>query len=833
MNGIETPRTKSKDNGLTWCFAASLILAGVFALGVTQLKADYIYEANQDLYDLQTNSAGSTGLGSNDDSVSGAFDLGFTFTFYGNDYTQARMATNGCLHFNLTGSYCGDYTPDPLPQYTNTLFVFWTDLIKDNGSAMRAKAFDDYTIFGWYKMREYNRANSDNSIEVWLYPNNTYEFRYGELDIISHDVLIGEQGSSSQIYTYHFFDECNTGTTNIVGTCVNYDWNSSSNAVNTLLEDGGSLYADGTNQSLCATAPLTSVNCAGYAAAYLTQQCALNSLHSESCTGYAAAYLTQQCNITQLYSQDCPSYWSAYDDQQCEDDPQYSPSCAGYTTEASVAYYVEEEQFDYGYEENYGYEDEYGIDDDPYADMYFTDAEWYEIDLQEFGQEQVNEWYGTDVSFNDDGWIEWDSSPLETWEELDQQMDVYDEFVETYEYIEDVYLVSYDEFDPTPLPFDSSEELIEDFIFHETVLVEDYEDLETYIEFETVEELDEWYEEELAQIEEEEVFEEELVAEIEEILEEPEEEFVEEVFEEEAVEEIFEEIEEERLAEAEEEIEEEREALVAEEEEEEKKGGITAAQLNVVASTIQAASNSVSGTTAGTTARTGGWGSTSSGSSTSGYGGSSSVSGSAGNTTTSAVASSASGGGFSTSSSPSISDQIQTAQVQTNTVLSLNQDMSSTSGMGGSTQTISNVSVVVTPLPGLDASSQVVMADVQVTDMQGEIDTAIGGVMTASEADQIADQIIAANIKEQQEEGQATQEETGQYGDESTLVAFLGYVPGFDAYREATIPQAETWYESRAIYADASISDNIDAFYGLARTSLNTMQSLINQQPNL
>ena len=33
------------------------------------------------------------------------------------------------------------------------------------------------------------------------------------------------------------------------------------------------------------------------------------------------------------------------------------------------------------------------------------------------------------------------------------------------------------------------------------------------------------------------------------------------------------------------------------------------------------------------------------------------------------------------------------------------------------------------------------MADVQVTDMQGEIDTAVGGVMTASEADQIADQI--------------------------------------------------------------------------------------------
>ena len=826
MNGMKTLPTNPLGTHMVKSWGLGIALGFLLGIITPIAKADYIYEANQDLYDLQTNSAGSTGLGSNDDSVSGAFDLGFTFTFYGNDYTQARMATNGCLHFNLTGSYCGDYTPDPLPQYTNTLFPFWTDLIKDGGSAMRAKAFDDYTIFGWYKMREYNRANSDNSIEVWLYPNNTYEYRYGELDIISHDVLIGEQGSTSQIYTYHFFDECNTGTTNVSGTCVSYDWNSSSNAVNTLLEDGGSLYGDGTNQSLCATTPLTSVNCAGYAVAYLAQQCALNSLYDEDCTGYAAAYLTQQCNITQLYSQECPSYWSAYDDQQCEDDPQYSPSCAGYSSEASVAYYIEEEQFDYGYENDYGYEEEqwesdYWIDDDPYADMYFTDAEWYEIDLQEFGQTQVDEWYGTDVAFNNEGWIEWDSSPLDTWEELDYQMDVYDEFVETYEYTEEVYLVSYDEFEPTSLPFDTTEELIEDFIFHETVLVEDYEDLDTYIEFETIEELDEWYEEELAQTEEEEVFEEELIVEIEEEAVEEE-----EVFEEEAVEEI----EEERLAEAEEEI-----------LEEEKKGGITATQLNVVASTIQTASNSVAGTTAGTTVRTGGWGSSTGGTTSSssvnygsgGGSGSSVVSNTAGNTTTTAVATSASGGGFSTSSSPSISDQIQTAQVQTNTVLSLSQDMSSTSGMGGSTQTVSNVSVVVTPLPGLDASSQVVMADVQVTDMQGEIDTAIGGVMTASEADQIADQIIAANIKEQQEEGQTTQEETGKYGDESTLVAFLGYVPGFDAYREASIPKQETWYEPRAIYADASISDNIDAFYGLARTSLNTMQSLINQQPNL
>jgi hypothetical protein len=211
------------------------------------LSASYIYESNQNLFDL-TNQTGTTNLNSGDDQLSAAFNLDNSFTFYGNTYDSARMATNGCLHFGLgTGNvnynnYCGDYTPDPLPQYTNTLFPFWTDLIRDNQSKMLAKNFSDKAVFGWYDMKEYNR-NSDNSFEVVLWNNNTFEFRYGALDIIQHDVLIGEQGSTSQYYQYLFHDECNTGTTNVAGTCVNTNWNGT--ASNTLLENGGSLYGVG------------------------------------------------------------------------------------------------------------------------------------------------------------------------------------------------------------------------------------------------------------------------------------------------------------------------------------------------------------------------------------------------------------------------------------------------------------------------------------------------------------------------------------------------------------------------------------------------------------
>ena len=165
------------------CYA----IACLFSLNAS---STYIYEANQALINL-TNQSGTTNLNAGDDQVSGAFNLGFTFDFYGQEFTQSRISTNGCLHFKTSGAYCNDYTPDPLTsQFTYTLVPFWTDLIRDSGSSMLAKSFDDKTVFGWYNMREYNRA-SDNSFEVILWRDDNFEFRYGALDVINHDVLIG------------------------------------------------------------------------------------------------------------------------------------------------------------------------------------------------------------------------------------------------------------------------------------------------------------------------------------------------------------------------------------------------------------------------------------------------------------------------------------------------------------------------------------------------------------------------------------------------------------------------------------------------------------------
>ena len=56
-----------------------------------------------------------------------------------------------------------------------------------------------------------------------------------------------------------------------------------------------------------------------------------------------------------------------------------------------------------------------------------TDADWYELDIEQFGQEQVDEWYGEEVAFTEEGNIEYGAvNEEEYWTAIDDGMDVYD-----------------------------------------------------------------------------------------------------------------------------------------------------------------------------------------------------------------------------------------------------------------------------------------------------------------------------------------------------------------------------------------------------------------------
>jgi len=92
---------------------------------------------------------------------------------------------------------------------------------------------------------------------------------------------------------------------------------------------------------------------------------------------------------------------------------------------------------------------------------------------------------------------------------------------------------------------------------------------------------------------------------------------------------------------------------------------------------------------------------------------------------------------------------------------------------------------------------------------------------------------VAQNIEDQQEQLEEQQQITGEYGDEAQLIAYMGFVPGFDDYSQVTLADAVDWYEPEAIYANVSIPDNNSAFIGLYGDSLTGMKNLMSGQPNL
>ena len=625
--------------------------------------SNFIYENNQPLIDLR-NESSVTNLNSGDDQTSAMFAIGFNFNFYGQTFTEARMATNGCLHFLSNGTTCNDYTPDPLPYATYTMYPFWTDLIS---GTMKAKAFNDKTVFGWYDKKEYNRTSSNN-FEVILWHNSSFEYRYGALDINRHDVLIGHQGNVSETYEYLFHDECNTGSTNVSGVCITTDWNNT--LFNSTLENGGSLYSD-------------QVVSGGY---------------------------VDPCIDNPLYSNMCAGYWEAYDDEQCDLDPQYAPFCAGYRFEQDVGYFVFEEEFDYGISQeiNMGYEEP--------LDIFYNDV--YTIDDR-------------------------------------QNIFVQEDY---FEHEEILFTTVFEE----PLPFELHplpeivpfEELLQVQIYDEIIIREIIETQEEM--FMPFQELEEFFEEE--RVAEEELIEEEIYQE----------------------EEIFDMVEPER-----EELVAEREEIIIEETIEvvspiTERSTVRISALSVVSDTMNTAKNSISGTNSGSSVHATG--------NTINSGGVSSIGFDTGLNLT----------GLTSSVDQFTSGSIDTSE---SSVATTNTAVNITTSSGNQTETNVNTSLATSD--------------------------------TKSEADQIADEILAENIASAQQDSIEEQKSTGQYGEEDVIISYINYNPAFNNYKKVFIPNKEDWYAVKSIYLDNKINDNNLAYYKLNSTNLNSLVKLKQLQPNL
>ena len=837
---------------------------------------DYIYESGQPLIDLY-NQAGTTNLNAGDDQWSSSVTLGNTWNRWGKSWDKARMSTNGCVNFvgrsdGANSSNCNDYTPQSLPYRNYTLYPFWTDLIRGQSnvsgcnntwcsSKMLFKAFDDYVVFGWYYMKEYNRSSS-NSFEVILWNNDTYDYRYRELDIQNHDVLIGEQGANNETKTYLFYNDGQDRYNTLDAFLAGYGGPD--------IENGGSLYSEGlTFEQQCQADPLFNSQCTGYDAAYFTQQCNADALYDDQCPGYADAYFTQQCDLDALYDENCSGYAVAYFDLQCNLDPLYDEQCPGYWQELAFqeslegdddmtnddGMYSDEELDMYGYDEDfeamqqgYGSEEElYGYEDFSQGDMgdefvevfmldeelftnemdglygegwqEFTDEEWYEIDVEEFGQEQVDDWYGEDVEFNDDGMIEWEM-PEEQYmpDDLVAQLDP----TEIFE-LDQGGVVIFTEEEWTP----NEEEEI--FLRSEDIELTEEEFMDIIEDIETVEELQEFIGEIVI----------EETVEIEELVND---EALEELINEEELEELIED--EPELIEEPEEVIEETEEVVEEEASHSSsgpsRGSMVVAKLKKELGSVASSSVQVDD---GSGSAQGG----DSGSSQGSYSGSSSGNISSGGQS----ASSSTGSTF-------IQEQVEqtTGQVSIDVEVSdvvdagpavsafevaeqqqedtSQQEMTFDSGsdsFGGGDMDFSN---------RFDDALSTGQSIGQFLSNEapdfGKFDVAPPSVQesrTTKAVESLADRLGKENAQEQLQAQFEANQEAGGFEDQTIAVAVIGYNPDIQQYLgKDQLQDQEYWYQVKALYTDAKIDDNKFNFYMMAGKTEKKLKEMIDSQYN-
>lgn len=261
------------------------------------------------------NTTGATHLYMGDDSGQNV-PLGFTFPYWGQNFTNSWMYSNGIVSFvngSIPGAGCCsglDLSTLRDTQYNYMIAPMWTDLIDTTGQSTWYKRTADSMIYGWYGTKEYGTNNS-NSFEVDINSSGAFNVRYGNAYITNHYVTSGFTGdlSRGQWFQYRYGLGMNIPTTNP----VSYGTSSPLGGVDP-----------------CTIDPLSSPSCPGYQAAYTTQQCTISALYDPTCPGYQVAYFNQQCSINPLYNSACPGYPQAYHDLQCSINPLYATDCPGY-----------------------------------------------------------------------------------------------------------------------------------------------------------------------------------------------------------------------------------------------------------------------------------------------------------------------------------------------------------------------------------------------------------------------------------------------------------------------------------------------------------------------
>lgn len=142
----------------------------------------------------------AVGLSGVDEGYFWPLTVPFPFDFYGTEYTELAVASNGAVYFE---DYYLSYYNEPIPgasSYGVDAFIahFWDDLVVAPGDVYYL-AQDDKFIIEYYKVRGYGGSGGHGTWQVILFENGSILFQYQDVSIGSGrdygaEATVGIQG---------------------------------------------------------------------------------------------------------------------------------------------------------------------------------------------------------------------------------------------------------------------------------------------------------------------------------------------------------------------------------------------------------------------------------------------------------------------------------------------------------------------------------------------------------------------------------------------------------------------------------------------------------------
>jgi len=173
---------------------------GPDAFGYSWKDSDESGGPTYDFVDISTTGTQVT-FSSADDSIAGPFPLGMTFPFYGANFSQFKVSTNGWMTFNTseTSSRAGNYNFPSTSGAANMIALFWDDLHLRTAGRVHYLYDGTRFILQFTNVDKYSPSGATLTFQAQLYPNGKILLVYRTMTGTTNGATIGIQDGTKTI----------------------------------------------------------------------------------------------------------------------------------------------------------------------------------------------------------------------------------------------------------------------------------------------------------------------------------------------------------------------------------------------------------------------------------------------------------------------------------------------------------------------------------------------------------------------------------------------------------------------------------------------------------